>query len=55
LSQLGFAVAAGIALAAFVMASFFTPSLTALAGPAAWWPGHVGRGARQVSGGAKSE
>jgi putative drug exporter of the RND superfamily len=41
LSQLGFAVAAGIALAAFVMATFFTPSLTALIGRAAWWPGHL--------------
>jgi putative drug exporter of the RND superfamily len=43
LSQLGFAVSAGIALAAFVMATFFTPSLTALAGRAAWWPGHGDR------------
>jgi RND superfamily putative drug exporter len=41
LSQLGFAVSAGIALAAFVMATFFTPSLTALIGRAAWWPGHA--------------
>jgi RND superfamily putative drug exporter len=40
LSQLGFAVACGIALAAFVMAMFFSPSLTALAGQRAWWPGH---------------
>jgi RND superfamily putative drug exporter len=43
LSQLGFAVSAGIALAAFVMATFFTPSLTALLGRAAWWPGHGDR------------
>ena len=41
LSQLGFAVAAGIALAAFVMAMFFSPSLTALIGHWAWWPGHA--------------
>jgi len=41
LSQLGFAVACGIALAAFVMAMFFTPSLTALIGRRAWWPGHA--------------
>ena len=41
LSQLGFAVAAGIALAAFVMAMFFSPSLTALIGRRAWWPGHA--------------
>jgi len=38
LSQLGFAVSCGIALAAFVMAMFFTPSLTALIGRRAWWP-----------------
>jgi RND superfamily putative drug exporter len=41
LSQLGFAVSAGIALAAFVMAMFFSPSLTALIGHRAWWPGHA--------------
>jgi RND superfamily putative drug exporter len=41
LSQLGFAVSAGIALAAFVMAMFFSPSLTALIGRRAWWPGHA--------------
>jgi putative drug exporter of the RND superfamily len=55
LAQLGFAVAAGIALAAFVMASFFTPSLTALIGRAAWWPGHVNQGVRQASGGTVSD
>jgi len=42
LQQIGFAVAAGIALAAFVMAMFFSPSLTALVGNRAWWPGHQG-------------
>ena len=42
LQQIGFAVAAGIALAAFVMAMFFAPSLTALVGNRAWWPGHQG-------------
>jgi RND superfamily putative drug exporter len=55
LSQLGFAVAAGIALAAFVMASFFTPSLTALIGGTAWWPGHISPEARQIAGGTVSE
>ncbi|MBL1104254.1 MMPL family transporter [Streptomyces sp. 5-8] len=40
LSEMGFAVSFGIAVAAFVMAMFFTPSLTALIGHAAWWPGH---------------
>src|SRR5215469_2164897 len=43
LAQLGFAVSCGIALAAFVMAMFFSPSLTALIGRRAWWPGHAGR------------
>lgn len=38
--EFGFAMAFGIALAAFVMALFFTPALTALIGRAAWWPGH---------------
>ena len=39
LSQIGFAISVGIAVAAFVMAMFFTPALTALIGRAAWWPG----------------
>ena len=42
LQQVGFAVSCGIALAAFVMAMFFSPSLTALVGNRAWWPGHSG-------------
>jgi RND superfamily putative drug exporter len=40
LSQMGFAIAFGILVAAFAMATFFTPPLTALMGHAAWWPGH---------------
>jgi RND superfamily putative drug exporter len=44
LSQIGFAVSCGIALAAFVMAMFFSPSITALIGHRAWWPGHGGTG-----------
>ncbi|MGW7793755.1 MMPL family transporter, partial [Streptomyces tricolor] len=43
LSEMGFAVSFGIAVAAFVMAMFFTPALTALIGHAAWWPGHGDR------------
>jgi len=38
--QMGFAVAVGIMMAAFVMAMFIVPSVTALVGHAAWWPGH---------------
>jgi putative drug exporter of the RND superfamily len=45
LSQIGFAVSCGIALAAFVMAMFFSPSITALIGQRAWWPGHGDRAA----------
>jgi len=40
LTSMGFAISFGILVAAFVMAMFFTPSLTALIGHAAWWPGH---------------
>lgn len=38
--SMGFALSFGIFIAAFVMAMFFTPALTALIGHAAWWPGH---------------
>lgn len=38
--SMGFALSFGIFVAAFVMAMFFTPALTALVGHAAWWPGH---------------
>ena len=41
LTQMGFAISCGIAVAAFVMAMFFTPALTALIGRRAWWPGHA--------------
>src|SRR5262249_17389874 len=40
LVPLGFSISFGIFAAAFVMAMFFTPALTALIGHAAWWPGH---------------
>lgn len=40
LTSMGFAISFGIVVAAFVMAMFFTPALTALIGHAAWWPGH---------------
>ena len=44
LGQMGFAISFGIAMAAFVMAMFLTPALTALIGHKAWWPGHKGPG-----------
>ena len=37
---MGFAGLLRHLMAAFVMAMFFTPSLTALIGTRAWWPGH---------------
>ncbi|MCZ7439545.1 MMPL family transporter [Micromonospora sp. WMMC241] len=40
LQQMGFAVAIGIVLSAFVMSMFFVPALTGLIGHKAWWPGH---------------
>ncbi len=39
LMQIGLAVSGGILIAAFVMATVLVPSLTALLGRAAWWPG----------------
>ncbi|WP_327097455.1 MMPL family transporter [Nocardia vinacea] len=42
LAQMGFAISVGIGIAAFVMAMFFTPALTAMIGHKAWWPGHGG-------------
>ena len=55
LSQVGFAVSCGIALAAFVMAMFFSPSITALIGHRAWWPGHGDRAARLPGAGREPE
>ncbi|WP_141578248.1 MMPL family transporter [Actinomadura sp. WMMA1423] len=40
LQQMGFSVAIGIALSAFVMSTFLVPGLTAMLGHKAWWPGH---------------
>lgn len=40
LMEMGFAVSTGILIAAFVMSMFLVPSVTALLGHKAWWPGH---------------
>lgn len=40
LSQMGTAIAIGVALSAFVIAPFLIPSLAALIGNAIWWPNH---------------
>jgi RND superfamily putative drug exporter len=42
LAQIGFAVALGIGLSAFVMAGLLVPALTALMGRRAFWPARVG-------------
>ena len=55
LSQVGFAVSCGIVLAAFVMAMFFSPSITALLGHRAWWPGHGDRAATTVQAAGREE
>lgn len=38
LTEMGFSVAAGIVISAFVMSSFLVPSVIALLGRRAWWP-----------------
>ena len=40
ITSMGFALSFGIFVAAFVMAMFLTPAITALIGHGAWWPGH---------------
>jgi len=40
LAQLGFAIAFGIILSAFVIAPLLVPSVAALLGYKVWWPGH---------------
>ena len=52
LTQMGFAISFGIVVAAFVMAMFLTPSLTALIGHRAWWPGHGDQGPASSAPGA---
>ncbi|HEV2785303.1 MAG TPA: MMPL family transporter, partial [Solirubrobacteraceae bacterium] len=41
LSDIGFAVAAGILLSAVVTARLLIPALTVLAGRGAWWPSRL--------------
>ncbi len=55
LVSMGFAISFGIAVAAFVMAMFFTPALTALIGHAAWWPGHGDRRDEPAPGGGEDQ
>ncbi|MFD0025654.1 MMPL family transporter [Streptomyces sp. NPDC058382] len=44
LQQMGFAVAFGILLTAFVMALLLVPAVTTMLGDRAWWPGGRGNG-----------
>ncbi|MFD3471242.1 MMPL family transporter [Streptomyces sp. NPDC058682] len=48
LQQMGFAVAFGILLTAFVMALLLVPAITKLIGPRAWWPGNKSDQARHA-------
>jgi RND superfamily putative drug exporter len=43
LMQIGFAVSTGILITSLAMATLLVPSLTALLGHRAWWPGHRDR------------
>ena len=40
LSQMGSAISIGVSLAAFIIAPFLIPSISAILGYAIWWPGH---------------
>src|SRR5262249_57502769 len=42
LADIGFAVAIGVLISAFINAFLLVPALTAMAGRAAWWPSHPG-------------
>lgn len=44
LSQMGTAVAIGVSLAAFIIAPFLIPSVSALLGYHIWWPAHRSKG-----------
>jgi RND superfamily putative drug exporter len=48
LAQIGFAVAIGVLLSAFVMAWALVPSLTALLGRRAFWPGKTSRAGAEL-------
>jgi len=53
LADIGFAVAAGVLISAFINAFLLVPALTAMAGRAAWWPSRPG--ARHRLAAAESE
>ena len=43
-ADIGFAVATGVLISAFINAFLLIPALTTIAGKAAWWPSHPGAG-----------
>ena len=51
LADIGFAVAAGVLISAFINAFLLVPALTLMAGRAAWWPSTPGAGHRSVAAG----
>jgi RND superfamily putative drug exporter len=53
--EMGFAVAVGICISAFVMSMFLVPAVTALIGHKAWWPGHADRPKADHGGGHGEE
>ncbi|MCD9591689.1 MMPL family transporter [Streptomyces sp. 8ZJF_21] len=57
LQQMGFAVAFGILLTAFIMALLLVPTVTAMLGSKAWWPNHRhdSPGAPGASGSGRTE
>ena len=52
LADIGFAVAVGVLISAFINAFLLVPALTALAGRAAWWPSQPGARHRSATAGA---
>jgi putative drug exporter of the RND superfamily len=55
LTEMGFAVSVGICISAFVMSMFLVPSVTALVGHRAWWPGNRGGAGKQGGSGTRDE
>jgi putative drug exporter of the RND superfamily len=55
LTEMGFSVAAGIVISAFVMSIFLVPSITALLGTRAWWPRTLRDRSGEASGGIEEE
>ncbi len=55
LTEMGFSVAAGIVISAFVMSIFLVPSITALLGTRAWWPRRLRNRSPETPGGIEKE